>query len=201
MDAMTNCAGCGREIPLALRRKSCGPICLSALKKSTWKNQTTGVTAEERWNVIVSVFWANVFKTHSCWFWIGRVQSEGYGIYGKPVLLAHHLSWRIHFGAIPEGEWVLHKCDTPPCVNPEHLFLGNQKINMADAAAKGVVGNQHGMDSAIYLTAHGETRTLREWSRSTGLPYITLYNRIERGWPDEAIVSITNSRSKGRVFP
>lgn len=72
-----------------------------------------------------------------CWLWTGAL-IFGYGaIYfeGKQHR-AHRISWRLYRGEIPEGLSVLHKCDTPCCVNPDHLFLGTHADNMRDKAVK-----------------------------------------------------------------
>lgn len=53
------------------------------------------------------------------------------------VVGVHRFAWEFYFGPVPEGLWVLHTCDNPPCVNPEHLFLGTHDDNMADRSAKG----------------------------------------------------------------
>lgn len=73
-----------------------------------------------------------------CWLWTRSV-SMGYGKlwWDKKHQRAHRVSWELHNGAIPDGMLVLHKCDTPPCINPAHLFLGTHADNAADKIAKG----------------------------------------------------------------
>jgi hypothetical protein len=74
-----------------------------------------------------------------CWLWTRSTSASGYGrisVNGKPRK-AHRASYEIHIGPIPDGLCVLHRCDTPACVNPEHLFLGTQQDNMADMNRKG----------------------------------------------------------------
>lgn len=85
-----------------------------------------------------------------CWLWIG---AKDHGRYGRlptivPSRKAHeskayhdtratHISWELHFGPIPDGLKVCHRCDNPPCVRPDHLFLGTQTENIRDMEAKG----------------------------------------------------------------
>ncbi len=91
-----------------------------------------------------------------CWLWTeaqkGRyaLSHKGYGMikWRGIGLSAHRFSWEIHNGPIPNGMWVLHRCDNPPCVNPEHLFLGTALDNNRDRDAKGrkapFIGETHG---------------------------------------------------------
>ena len=88
-------------------------------------------------------FWFWVKKTNTCWLWIGSRDSRGYGIIsrgaqtGKRLERSHRASWIIHFGPVPESICVLHRCDTPACVNPSHLFLGTLSDNSRDMVSKG----------------------------------------------------------------
>lgn len=83
-------------------------------------------------------FWRYVNKTDGCWLWTGNTV-KGYGaISDSPGRkTAHRASWIIHNGPIPDGLWVLHRCDTPLCVNPEHLWLGTATDNARDREQKG----------------------------------------------------------------
>ncbi len=79
-------------------------------------------------------------KTESCWIWIGaNDRKRGYGsfhIKGKSIG-AHRVAYEFFIGAIPKGMVVMHKCDNPRCVNPEHLQIGTQKQNIHDMISKG----------------------------------------------------------------
>jgi hypothetical protein len=75
----------------------------------------------------------------SCTNWNGSLNSQGYARIWKDSKWQRmsHIVWKESYGLIPQGLFVLHHCDNPRCVNPKHLFLGNQKQNMQDCAAKG----------------------------------------------------------------
>ena len=86
-------------------------------------------------------FHKKVVVADGCWLWAGYRDRNGYGRMGAGtredgVILAHRASYIIHIGPIPDGVDVLHACDNPPCVRPDHLVLGSHDDNMKDAGAK-----------------------------------------------------------------
>jgi len=92
------------------------------------------------WEDIIYAFFdkVSVGGDNECWEW-NASKIRGYGsfqIHGK-TKYSHILSYELFVGPVPKGLFVLHKCDNPPCVNPNHLFPGTQKQNMEDCAAKG----------------------------------------------------------------
>lgn len=94
----------------------------------------------------IARFWAKVDKTPglgpggTCWEWKGSVHPvAGYGATTLKCrgIGTHRMSWLLCRGEIPSDLWVLHRCENPPCVNPDHLFLGTGGDNVRDMVAKG----------------------------------------------------------------
>ncbi len=84
-------------------------------------------------------FLSHVKKKNGCWKWLSTKNCFGYGrlFSDNKEYKAHRVSWELKFGPIPNGLFVLHKCDNPECTNPDHLFLGTQRENMNDCLNKG----------------------------------------------------------------
>lgn len=111
-----------------------------------------------------------------CWIWATTAHGKGYGLfwYGGSNKRAHRISWELHRGPIPKGLCVLHTCDNPPCVNPDHLWLGTMVENNADRDNKG-----------RFITLRGEaigTSKLTEQDvieiRASEEPYLTIAARF-----------------------
>ena len=81
----------------------------------------------------------SLISPDGCWEWSGARDKNGYGQtkIGMRSVKAHRKIWAMLYGGIPEGLMILHHCDNPPCVRPNHLFLGTAKTNRQDAASKG----------------------------------------------------------------
>lgn len=99
-----------------------------------------------------------------CWFWNGSQHDTGYGLFISNGVrdFAHRVSYRHFFGSIPEGLFVLHKCDNRSCINPRHLFVGTQKENIQDCVKKG--RNCFGTRSRSKLTVEQVREIRRAYS-------------------------------------
>lgn len=93
-------------------------------------------------------FWAMVSKgsPDKCWPWTGFRGRKGYGhfsnhhfYYGGKFMHSHRWAWEYTYGEVPKDLQVCHKCDNPPCCNPNHLFLGTNSDNQQDSFRKGRV--------------------------------------------------------------
>lgn len=83
-------------------------------------------------------FWSHVIKTDGCWVWQGSFNPNGYGQFSyNGVNGSHRISWMLKNGQIPLRMHVLHRCDNPNCVNPDHLFIGKCVDNTRDMIRKG----------------------------------------------------------------
>lgn len=108
-----------------------------------------------------------------CWEWQGGIGGDGYGRFwfqGKNVA-AHRASAILHFGDVPKDKFVLHHCDNPKCVNPDHLMIGTHRENVAQMVKRGRVlcGEKNGSsvmtenqvrDIVAKLAAGAQVRTL-----------------------------------------
>lgn len=117
---------------------------------NTW-NSANGIRARDYRTIprkperLATRFWRHVRKTRGCWLWTAKGGSsrrnshKAYGVLNtrSGEYLAHRISWTIHYGPIPKGLRVLHKCDVRRCVKPSHLFLGTAQDNSNDMMDKG----------------------------------------------------------------
>ena len=118
-------------------------------------------------------FWEKVSKSAGCWEWTAN-KINGYGRIGltssRKAIFAHRLRYEIHYGPVPDGMFVLHKCDNPGCVRPDHLFLGTKADNNRDRAQKGrsrpVKGESHGRSK---ITSQ-DVRRMRQLYKSGRTP-------------------------------
>lgn len=132
----------------------------------------------------VARFGAKVQRAEGCWEWTGKrikgPQPQGHFYAGAKMLLASRVAWTIAKGPIPDGLWVLHRCDNPTCVRPDHLFLGTRSDNTLDMYGKGRrLGStrptpDHIVRAMLVRVAAGEG--IKAVARSFGLAQSTLSN-------------------------
>ena len=131
------------QTDLCLADGDCSPgrLRMGLCSRHYKRMRTKGTTATPPRTIpIATRFWAKVDTDGECWEWTARRYPTGYGSFyhspENPVAYAHRVSWELHFGPIPAEMWVCHLCDNPPCVRPDHLFLGSRQDNIADMWGK-----------------------------------------------------------------
>lgn len=135
------CVMCGAHLatvgPTSTPRKYCGTDCMNAARRERYvsRSRQNPPSLEER-------LWARVEKlSNGCWEWRGYRMPYGYGQIGLErgggrTTTTHRAAWLLTHGD-PGELHVLHRCDNPPCCNPDHLFLGTNADNAQDKASKG----------------------------------------------------------------
>jgi hypothetical protein len=143
--------------------------------------------------VLVDKFFKRVEKTEYCWNWTGP-KRKGYGhvwVNGKTVR-AHRASWMLVNGEIPDGLFVLHKCDNPSCVNPDHLYLGTHTDNMKDKVERdrcahldrrGELGGRSVLTNEIVLSIRADSRINKDVAEHYGVDRSTISDiRRRKSW-------------------
>lgn len=150
-------------------------------------------------------FWDKVDRSGECWEWTSQRNGGGYGLFslnGKPVY-AHRLSYYLSNGVF-DG-FVLHKCDNPPCVNPEHLFVGTHQDNMDDMYAKGrrARAKPYQKKETRKVTKLSKQDVLDIWMRFQTGNYHGLGQVIKKeyGISHTAVSLIKNGKYPGVSFP
>lgn len=106
-----------------------------------------------------------------CWLWCAKCSPKGYGqlLYKGTNWQAHRAAWSVWRGDIPGKMQVLHKCDVPSCINPDHLFLGTNDDNVADRVAKGRSSRQGGAkgeDHALCVLSWEQVEDIRSSNKT-----------------------------------
>ena len=124
-------------------------------------------------------FWANVRKSEGCWEWTAHC-SNGYGqihVDGRKGrnVSTHRLSWVLTNGTIPASLCVLHYCDNPKCVRPDHLFLGTRADNNKDRDLKGRNGSAKlSANDVLAIRKIGNSATYQEIAARFGITRSTV---------------------------
>lgn len=149
----TICKLCGKEYnskPFLIKNgksKYCSKLCYYEDRKSSYLDR----------------FFKKIEKTKSCWIWKGGLDKDGYGQFNfkenniNNHVRSHRFSYFLHKGEIPINMNILHKCDNPKCVNPDHLFIGTTQDNVNDRQRK---GRSYNGDNLLKIIKRGEENNM-----------------------------------------
>lgn len=138
------------------------------------RNQTASLSLEQR-------FWEKVDKQgeDQCWLWLasGVTENHKYGLFylNEQVksIQAHRVAWMLVNGDIPQGAYICHTCDNPPCCNPKHLFLGDPQLNVDDMVNKGRANWQKpDYKATAHMRARGENSGKSKMSEAQVLAFV-----------------------------
>lgn len=128
-----------------------------------------------------------------CWLWTGRTNPDGYGQFDcqNTAIASHRYMWSILNGEIPSDMVICHKCDNPPCCNPQHLFMGTVQDNVRDRDTKGRQANHSGTKNGRAVLSEAEVLRVRAL-RDSGVTYKGIAR--EMGVSEGCINHILNGR-------
>lgn len=135
-----------------------------------WRGLDLQGRTDERFN---ARFWAKVQPAdNGCWEWTAHRNNRGYGqftVSNGVFYTAHAVSYAITHGPIPPGMSICHRCDNPPCVRPDHLFLGTQSDNALDMFAKGRATRSKGVERYNAVLSEEDVRHIKGAARYWGV--------------------------------
>jgi len=145
----------------------------------SWKN-----CYRQRVKTLEEKFWEKVNKKgkDDCWEWLAGRNHKNYGNFYVSIgnskdkhWIAHRMAWKLTYGEIPKGLHICHHCDNPPCVNPNHLWIGTNKDNILDASRKGrLVRKIRGEDHHKSKLTEKEVIEIKHIRKETGLSFIKI---------------------------
>jgi len=147
-------------------------------------------------------FWSkiNQVENDECWEWRGATSSDGYGQFflRGETLYAHRVMYQEYRSGNPDGQMVLHHCDNPTCVNPNHLYLGDQSDNMQDAVKRDRLVIPGPREGGTKLTEE-DVSYIKWYLRNTGRVQKNIGEQF--GVTQETISSISRGDAWNHVEP
>lgn len=126
-----------------------------------------------------------------CWEYTGGLDRCGYGKFavGKRRLGAHKVSYVVHVGSVGPGQVVMHTCDNPSCINPDHLRLGTVRDNVSDCI------NKNRFNATGLSKNRGPLRKIVGWNDQEVLEFADVYALKQAGFSDGHVSEVANGKS------